>query len=716
MRLLQLQLGDGSAASEPLDFHPMMTVVSGLDAAARERVIAAITALPRGLDPGMAGMIEAHGVLFDLTVENLAMLGLGGDLDPVIRRSDIPGNPDEPAAPAAEPAAAVSAEQFLADAPEGRYPELDAARRQQRSARETLAILRDAAERARRDHADAAAALRRARLAVDEANGRAGKKDETARLLDDVLFDPPDAPSTSAAASRDELVARRDELEARLAHVEQGLAELSALDMRPIEVLVEAIRNPAPSEMVPSERANQLADEFVRLQQQVDAFEANLEAQGRGTASALQAVEAARVELASAERAMQKPNLSPEDVKELEAAHEVVLEAESKSSGRLRRGGSKRFDEAMAAQQAILDRVGFPTWSAYVMGASLLGIDPMAEERLERARLDLESAEAHWADVAAVIESDPAHRALLDRLEAVYLEAFDLLGGDDEQADIEKALRELRVPKGEVTQDELVDALAYQLEIVGLQLGTAPGVDRVLMAADAFLAEVSALAGRIAELKAERDELQVEMSDARHAIDTFDAAERAAAEPTIDLTDRASAPTVTASPDELAAELQRATEDEAGFAEQLEARLALVDASTQVEALASSRVMRVAAQLAATEVPSGAPAAPAAPDDVPDLAFDGRQAQSLPEAIEFYLLARLAAQRAVSFSGSVPLVVDDALAGLDAPVVRSLLEKLERMSEAVQIIYLSDDPDIADWVASVGIQRAAVVAAPRQFA
>ena len=104
--------------------------------------------------------------------------------------------------------------------------------------------------------------------------------------------------------------------------------------------------------------------------------------------------------------------------------------------------------------------------------------------------------------MAADIENDPTHRALLDRLEAVYLEAFDLLGGDDEQADLENALRAVRVPKAEVSQDELVDALAYQLELVGLTLGQSPGVDRVTMAADAFLAEVSVLSERIGELRA----------------------------------------------------------------------------------------------------------------------------------------------------------------------------------------------------------------------
>ncbi len=683
----------------------------------------------------MPGLVESHGVLFDLTVENLQLMGLGLDLDPLIRRTDLPGANPEAEAPRA--VAALTAEQFLASAGEGQHPELDAARRQQRSSRETLSILRDAAERARREHADAAAALRRATMALDEATATpVVDDDDGASLLDDVLFEPVEVPPPPPAApvvSRPELEARVEELTARLARIEQDLAELSGLDTRPIEVLVDAIRNPPPAEMVPSERAGQLADEFRSLQSQVDQLEADLESQGRGTASALAALETARTELAGAERAMAKPNLSPDDVAELEAAHEAMLEADGRGSGRLRRGGSKKLDEAAAAQQAILDRVGFPTWSAYVMGAGLLGIDPIAEERLERARIDLEAAESHWAEVAADIENDPNHKALLDRLESVYLEAFDLLGGDDEQPDLEGALRGLRVPKAEVSQDELVDALAYQLELVGLDLGAQPGVDRVVLAAEAFLAEVKALSERIGQLQAQRDEAQVDLAEANQQVAAHDAAVEAARvaveatpEPTIDLTDRVEltpdmiveevAPLQEPDVDALTRELERANEDEALYADQLEARLALVDAATQVEAVASSRVMRIAAQLAAAEAE-----APAGPDEPPrpasDPAFDvDPDEASGPEAIEFYLLARLAAQRAVSFSGSVPLIIDEALVGQPDDLVRSLLDKLERMSEAVQIIYLSDDLTVAAWADGVGIQRAAVVAIPHQFA
>ena len=187
MRLLQLQL-DG-AESDALDFHPMMTIVRGLDPARRARLIAAVRALPAATDPGVAGLIESHGVLFDLTVENLQLMDLGLDLDPLIRRSDLPGaNPGDGVT---APVAALTTEQFLATAPEGRYPELDAARRQQRSSRETLSILREAEERARREHADAAAALRRATVALEEANGTSAQAEEASALLDDVLFDPP---------------------------------------------------------------------------------------------------------------------------------------------------------------------------------------------------------------------------------------------------------------------------------------------------------------------------------------------------------------------------------------------------------------------------------------------------------------------------------------------------------------------------------------------
>jgi uncharacterized protein YhaN len=89
--------------------------------------------------------------------------------------------------------------------------------------------------------------------------------------------------------------------------------------------------------------------------------------------------------------------------------------------------------------------------------------------------------------------------------------------------------------------------------------------------------------------------------------------------------------------------------------------------------------------------------------------------RATPEAIEFYLLARLAALRSVSYAGSVPLVIDDALADLSERDVEHLLHKLERMSESVQIVYLSDDPTVSTWARGIGFERGAVVDAPASF-
>jgi hypothetical protein len=713
MRLLQLN-PNGSEESA-LDFHPMVTVVTGLGPSGRELVLRAVAALPSGSDPGCGGLVEAHGVMLDLTPDTLAMLDLAAsDLDVLVRRGDLPNGDGREASALGprEPVGRAAVEAFIADTPEGRYPELDAARKRRAEASEALAILQEAVERtragyeqarARREQAEAA--LTRARSALEGPAAPAGQ---------------PSAP-LGGGPDRDELMSEIRELQGELERIEQGLEELSSIDTRPIQVLLDAIRDPGPVEYVPSERAAELADEFERLQAEVAVLEEALEARGLGPSTGMQRLEEARAELDAAERAMAKPELSPEDIAELEAAHEEVLEAERKASGFGRRG-QKRLEEALARQQEILDRVGFPTWSAYVMGATLLAIDPIAEQRLERARFEVEAAEAHWADITAMIEADPAHRALLDQLEEVYLEAYDLLGGEEPE-DLAGALRELKVPKREITIEELVDALVYQLEQVGLVLpADQVTVDYVTVVADAFLAEAAGINERIDELRREQRAVEAELARRTQEIDELDVLEAGSeAEATIDLTVES-----TAGPDgdeldeleELEAELAAAQADETDHAEALEAREALVDAATQVEAVATTRLMKLAADLLDAQQGddpfSAIPASEPAFDVEPGDAGDDRSAG--PEAIEFYLLSRLAALRNISYAGSVPLVIDDALAGLPAREVRSLLGKLERMAESVQVIYLSDDPVIADWANEIGFQRAAVVAAPAVFA
>src|SRR5690606_5427852 len=144
--------------------------------------------------------------------------------------------------------------------------------------------------------------------------------------------------------------------------------------------------------------------------------------------------------------------------------------AEKRVSGRIgRKAAMKRLEEAKAAEQAILDRIGFPTWASYVMGSSLLNIDPIAEQRLEQARFELQQAADAWAVLTAQLESNPEYAALLDRLEAVFLAAFDILGGETE-GDLEERLRNHLVPDEEVSREDIIEALAYQLSLRGVEV------------------------------------------------------------------------------------------------------------------------------------------------------------------------------------------------------------------------------------------------------
>ena len=79
------------------------------------------------------------------------------------------------------------------------------------------------------------------------------------------------------------------------------------------------------------------------------------------------------------------------------------------------------------------------------------------------------------------------------------------------------------------------------------------------------------------------------------------------------------------------------------------------------------------------------------------------------EAVEWYVLARLAQQRSVSFVGSVPLVIDDAFLDWSIDLLGDVFSRLERMSAVIQILYLTEDPDVGDWARRLGPDRALVL-------
>jgi ABC-type glutathione transport system ATPase component len=62
------------------------------------------------------------------------------------------------------------------------------------------------------------------------------------------------------------------------------------------------------------------------------------------------------------------------------------------------------------------------------------------------------------------------------------------------------------------------------------------------------------------------------------------------------------------------------------------------------------------------------------------------------------LLQRLVLLRSIGANGeSFPLLLDDALASVDPTVKPELLELLMSASTHQQVIYLTNDPDVAEW-------------------
>lgn len=73
-----------------------------------------------------------------------------------------------------------------------------------------------------------------------------------------------------------------------------------------------------------------------------------------------------------------------------------------------------------------------------------------------------------------------------------------------------------------------------------------------------------------------------------------------------------------------------------------------------------------------------------------------------------YVLTRLTALRSVARAGPLPLVIDDAFAGLPDVGVGRILALLARSSAVVQVVYLSDDDRVAAWARFLGPEQAAV--------
>ncbi|MGQ0432620.1 MAG: hypothetical protein ACT452_09480 [Microthrixaceae bacterium] len=794
MRLLQLATGP----DEVLDLHPHVSVVTGLSPQGRSILVDAVTRLARGEAVPGPGLLEAHGVLFDVDPALLALLDPSGDdVDPVVQAVQLPAQPislDARELRSREDAFAVLLELISAQAERrsAARDTLDAAtaaleaahgaraeaaaggeRRQadvDRLARR-LEALADERRRVRREVEEARHALAGARSVRDDVEARTAAirdaRDAAVALRASIETELSelDAAALAAQAELDaqaELRAgtagasdpERDDLEeaidedaaARARELEQLLVALVPVERMLVEEALAQMGDGATGDRAPSPEAMHLADELDRVATELatgDDDDADADDDAKGLLDeARERLDRARSALVDAEHAVRSPELDRDDILKLEDIHGELIEAIEKAEGRFgRTRAANRVAELRSAEQEVLDRLGFSSYSAYMMGYSLNDADPAKEAELDRAREELSAAEDAWAQLEHVAEPTRQRSVALDRRRALLQHAAGLLGGEEPESP-QEALRALRVDP--LPRSEAAPVLAAALDAVGVDLGDEDlEPDDLVMLAEAWLAEAEhverarrAAADELDDVRAGRWSPPTSAADLADPPPIDDDPREALARdlPTAREMEQSAVATAAAADQEVAAvgaeviELEvrvAALEEdlarvdiEVAAAEEalggLSADADLPDLDVQLDAAKAVHAEALAAMdvvdqaMATLDAEGRAEAAEI--ERLQDLVAEQATGTATPaEELEWYLLARLAAQRSVSIAGSAPLLLDDALTGLGVEEVCHLLTRLERMADVVQVIVLSEDPVVASWAVTTGIARAAVV-------
>src|SRR5581483_7469567 len=647
MRVVQVDLGD-----RRLYLHPYLTIIRGLDDKSHDRLVDTFAGLPEGR-AAASGMIEAHGIFLDLTDDALALLDLPNPgieaVDVVVRPSDV---------------AEVFGDGVLA------RRELH---RQREEVAERVAAAAEAHRQARERHDAAVAVAERARAELGHANDL--EADARAELEQaEARRDP------IAAALLSENTAGDDADRDAPGVVDAVLLAVGDADPTGVEAALAQLSESDEVELVVSDEAIRLADQWVANEAALSA-ESSVGQAASMFSAARQRVEAAHARLAEIEGRMRARGIDRSDIEALEDAHEAVLVARERSNKRFGGGRARqKLEEAEAAEQEILDRLGFETYSAFLMGTSILHVDETEEDELDAARAEAAEAEDALARLEQGIDAEFARAELLARRRALREEATSLLGYDPGD-DLEWVLRHHRVERrvsGEATRrlraalegagmifgdEEVPQALLVQLATNWLDAqrdaaGERAAVGEVVGELDPRLREVEAeISARRAELHA----AELAVRDARGALVAAEAEVEVAARLEHDAAGALAA--VQAELDAASAAEQEAAATLAGVADlldrvrdgdtDLDVLRRSVDAAEVAVADADADVDELRRELAALDERLAAPVA------------GGDAAITSPEAAEelaWYLLSRLARQRDASFAGALPALVDDAFA------------------------------------------------------
>ena len=698
-----------------LDLHPRLTVIVGLGRERSHRLARLLNGALCGRLDGLEGLVRVGGEEHRLTTGLVETLGIPPDLNVVLAAADLPGArplegdrvdpappplPPPPSAPEEPEESAELADARMAllrarEARTGAELALGAGRSAlDPDARVAMIAAEGALEAARRARDDAAAQVRTAQAALDAAQAEAAERQADARADTD---------------------RRRSALEQRREEVLATLAATPTTDPTPVAEALAELRRVEALPPRPVDEALALADAWAALQKRRAAMPPPRSAPRSLVKAALETLEAARLDHARAHEMARLADLTPDDDRDIEEAHAAVVEAAEKLEGgrRPRPLAKRRLEAAQTAERHLLERLGLPSYHAYLLRAAPGLSMPVKEERLARADAALADAEAVWEELHAPAADDQRAQELAAEATRLRAAAVTLLG-DDPGADVEGALRALRCA---ADAEPARLALGGVLEAVGAAWGAGADLAPV---ASAWLAYADEDHARRAALQAELGGLQSDLAELTNAglSDSRDEGAVSAPESSVNVQ---VCTRLKAELDEARAAFEAVTGHEEV------ARRARNDASSRLENARSAelRVVSLAEELAGaisvhdqaasrvgelerTEVDRRAASEPVAPAPVPVPTPEVDISEVDVDELEVYLLARLVAQRSVGEAGSLPLVIDDALTGLPVETTEKAIGVLERFTPAFQLIYLSDDPEIEAWARLFGPKGASV--------
>ena len=786
MKLVRVdRLAPGGAA---LELHPRVTVLSGASPEMRRRLVQTVRSMVGEDEPECPGVLEVSGVRLALDRSTLDQLRLDRRIDPVLALRDplpratgttgttatttgsgqgsgsAPSEPQPsvaPGAPSYGPAGDALPAEHLFTPRTGRanpfadveVPDVDpfGGGRRADARQELRAELRRVTEE-------------RTRLAERMEQVKQGL-DSFSRAALDVVRGQIEALESRRSTLRQQWEAR---LRDHRAQRERLLSELSVarasvdgaghVDPSAVSAAREQLAIALDVPDRPDPAALELAERLEHAARSVAADAARAAEQEAREQEASRALLQARHELSGAESGADRATYDPSVVRRLEQIREELFASDDRAALLGPTRSKRRIQELRAEEAVLLDRLGFDTYSAYVMGIPSVRADLERSERLVAARERVAQAEAHLGAVraGAVLDAERRHHAI--ELSSLLEQAAVMVGtgplvtpppGDlapgaaerlVEQARglVEQLRRRRTVPPGpDVPQvRDAVRALQAALQHVGAleptpSVVTGRDAPRALLGvADTWLAgarerEAAAAGGlqRLQVLEAELAALDASAPPERDVTQwaeveaDLDAAldRLAEAEDRVRSHEEAMDRLADLRGEELAVR-ERERELLAALSEEAPAAPAApsVDAPPSSSHLFAADPFGHADPFAPSTSPPPAPIVPpaspppfhgaSAPTAGP---IPGSSPGGSPEApssgsvvadvdVHWTLVSRLAEQRAVSFAGSLPLVVD----GLptDARLRDRLLERIRAMSDLVQIVVLSDEPAVRDWV------------------